>query len=354
MGQEKGQPQMSLTVLKTTGELDGKINEITAMFKRQNGLVRGLTPSVAREHTQSMLYLSAVEQIEKFLPPRLPATVYYPRLIQYADDFLRSKEYRLAREYGYKRFLDAPLKRRTGGGPVDAQEQLALETRATFGLISCDFFMALESDPELRKAHTVETVVQLLCKARATMQAIAADKSQYWLVYNGTVTIFTLCTPLLAFGYPALIIEFIIFACQSMEAQVPLCQVKYVTWRARLYATVCLAYDDAKMHVEARGFAERGLKEIRRLKSVESLDPVPPPAAMKRILAAAELQMLVNVIRFSEGMSGADAMSQIREVLQLKVCATRSPSLLLLRQGQLRLRGASSRENAWLREPLCA
>ena len=139
-----------------------------------------------------------------------------------------------------------------------------------------------------------------------------------------------------------------------MEAQVPLCQVKYVTWRARLYATVCLAYDDAKMHVEARGFAERGLKEIRRLKSVESLDPVPPPAAMKRILAAAELQMLVNVIRYSEGMSGADAMSQIREVLQLKVGATRSPSLLLLRQGQLRLRGASSRENAWLREPLCA
>lgn len=42
----------------------------------------------------------------------------------------------------------------------------------------------------------------------------------YWLVYNSTITIFTLCTPLLAHGYASVVVEFLIFAALCMEAQV--------------------------------------------------------------------------------------------------------------------------------------
>ena len=314
-----GNPQMSLTVLKMAGEYDAKIKEISDLIKRQNGLAPGLAPSTSREHTQSVLYLRAVQVIEQFLPPRLPPTVYYPRLVYYGDEFAKVKEYRLAARECYSRFMNTDVQRRTGGGlNVDLEEQLALETRSTFGLISCDFFLAMEVDPEMRKPHTVETVVKLLCQTRSAMQVVAAKKELYWLVYNGTVTIFTLCTPLLAFGYPSLVIEFLLFACQSMEAQVPLCQVKYISWRARLYGAVCLAYEDAKMKAEAQSFAERGLKAVKKLQAVESLDPVPPPAAMKRLVAAAELEMLVNVIRYTEGMSGSEAMEKLQELPQIK------------------------------------
>ena len=188
----------------------------------------------------------------------------------------------------------------------------------------------MEVDPEMRKPHTVETVVELLCQARSAIQAVASKKELYWLVYNGTVTIFTLCTPLLAFGYPSLVIEFLLFACQSMEAQVPLCQVKYVSWRTRLYSAVCLAYEDAKMKAEAQSFAERGLTAVQKLKTVEGLDPVPPPAAMKRLLAAAELEMLVNVIRYSDNMSGSEAMEKLQELPQLKDQLDKAGSLLTL------------------------
>jgi len=328
-----GRPQMSLTVLKTTGEFDGKIKEIADLLKRQNGLVPGQSPSNSREHTQSVLYLQTVQVIERFMPPRLPAPVYYPRLVYFGDEFVKNKEYRLASAECYARFLNADVQRRTGGGlHADMEEQLALETRATLGLISCDFFMAMEGDPEMRKPHTVETVVRLLSQTRSTMQEVAPNKDLYWLIYNGTVTMFTLCTPMLAFGYHSLVIEFLVFACQSMEAQVPLCQVKYVSWRARLYATVCLAYEEAKMRTEALSFAQRGLQAVRKLNTVEGLDPVPPPAAMKKLLAAAELEMLINVIRYSNAaeMSGAQAMEQLQEVPQLKGQLDKPGALLLL------------------------
>ena len=324
-------PQMSLTVLKMTGEFDAKIKEIANLIKRQNGLVPGQAPSTSREHTQSVLYLRAVQVIEQFLPPRLPATVYYPRLVYCGDEFSKVKDYRLAARECYCRFLKTDVQRRTGGGlHIDLEEQLTLETRCTFGLISSDFFLAMEVDPEMRKPHTVETVVKLLCQTRSAIQAVASKKELYWLVYNGTVTIFTLCTPLLAFGYPSLVIEFLLFACQSMEALVPLCQVKYVSWRTRLYSVVCLAYADAKMKTEAQSFADRGLTAVQKLKTVEGLDPVPPPAAMKRLLAAAELEMLVNVIRYSDNMSGSEAMQKLQELPQLKEQLDKPGSLLTL------------------------
>ena len=322
---------MSLTVLKTTAEFDSKIKEIADLIKRQNGLVPGLAPSTAREHTQSGLYLRAVQEIERFMPPRLPPTVYYPRLVYFGDEFAKNKDYRLASAECYRRFMDTDVQLRTGGGiEADLEEQLALETRSTLGLISCDFFLALEVDPEMRKPHTVEVVVKLLCQVRAAMQVVAPKKDLYWLIYNGTITIFTLCTPLLAFGYSTLAIEFLIFASQSMEAQVPLCQVKYIGWRARLYATVCLAYEETKMKPEALSFAERGLAAVRKLNKIESLDPVPPPAAMKRLLASAELEMQVNVIRYTDGIAGSQALELLQELPQLKQQLDKPGALLIL------------------------
>ena len=113
---DAGKPQMSLTVLKMTGEFDAKIKEIANLIKRQNGLVPGQAPSSSREHTQSVLYLRAVQVIEQFLPPRLPATVYYPRLVYCGDEFSKVKEYRLAARECYSRFMKTDVQRRTGGG----------------------------------------------------------------------------------------------------------------------------------------------------------------------------------------------------------------------------------------------
>jgi len=284
------------------------------VIRQQNGLVPGLAPSKSREHTQSVLYLKVVNILDTFQPPRLPPDVYYARLVHFGDEFLNSKEYRLALSECYQRFMQTPAEKRTGGRTQADDEQVALETRTKLGMATCSFFLAMERDPELRQPSTVDVVVQQLCEVRRTCEEVAAQGADaYFLVYNGTISIFTLCSPLIAFGYAQLAVEFLLFAALSMEAQVALCQAKYVGWRARLYAAVCLAYEESKMRPEALAFAERGLAEVRKLQGAEALDPVPPPADMKRKMAAAELEMVINVLRHSGsgGPNGAEALKQL-------------------------------------------
>ncbi|KAJ1485894.1 hypothetical protein T484DRAFT_2387924 [Baffinella frigidus] len=315
--------QMSLTLLKACDEFDSKINECAEVIRRQNGMIPGLGPSKSRDHSQSVLYLKVVSILDTFQPPRLPADIYYARLVQFGDQFLRSKEYRLALAECYQRFLSTPVEKRTGGKLQAQDDQMALETRTQLGMATCQFFLAMERDPEVRQAATVDVVVQQLCQVRKTCVEVSGQgQENYWLIYNGSISIFTLCSPLIAFGYAQLAVEFLLFAALSMEAQVPLNQAKYVLWRVRLYAAVCLAYEESKMRPEALAFAERGLKEVQRLQAAEALDPVPPPADMKRKMAAAELEMLVNVLRCKTTTGGADALKQITEAARDGFVAT--------------------------------
>jgi hypothetical protein len=63
---------------------------------------------------------------------------------------------------------------------------------------------------------------------------VGGNSDLYWLIYNSTIQIFKMCTPLLAFGYASLAIEHLIFAALSLEAQVKLNQAKYLAWRVML------------------------------------------------------------------------------------------------------------------------
>ena len=61
--------------------------------------------------------------------------------------------------------------------------------------------------------------------------------------------------------------------------------------QVRLYAAICHAYDAAKIPDGARLWAARGLTQVERLAAAEARDPVPPPADIRRALAAATLEM---------------------------------------------------------------
>jgi len=40
------------------------------------------------------------------------------------------------------------------------------------------------------------------------VEVSAQGQETYWLIYNGTISIFTLCSPLIAFGYAQLAVEY--------------------------------------------------------------------------------------------------------------------------------------------------
>lgn len=242
---------------------------------------------------------------QSFRPPRLPADIYYSRLVMFGDQFLHLREHRLARKECYERYL-----KERGGQPGIGlgSEGQALEMRARLGVTMCDFFIALEADPELRKMATVKAVLEMLSCCRDIGQETGAVPEMYWLTYNSTITIMTLCTPLLAHGYASLAVEYLIFAVLCMESQVPLNRAVYLGWRVRLYCAVCLAYEESKMREEALMFAQRGLDQIIRLQKIEAIDPVPPPADVKRILALNELEMRIRVGKYSKGVSGEEQL----------------------------------------------
>jgi hypothetical protein len=275
---------------------------------------------------------------QSFKPPRLPQEIYHAKLVFFGDQFLQLKEYRLASTECYARFLAEYTAESRDKQEADSRSNdlKALEIRARLGQITCRFYIALESDPELRKIITVKEIVDLLASCRAIGMEASKTSDLYWLTYNCTITIMTLCTPLLAFGYASLCVEFLIFAALSMEAQVPLNQAAYLSWRVRLYCAVCLAYEESKMKEEALAFAQRGLEQVIRLQKVEAIDPVPPPADVKRKLSLNELEMRTRIARYSEGMSGADMLKMLNEGSMGSTAMVVSSALKTLHDGTRR------------------
>eukprot|EP00282_Hemiselmis_andersenii_P045117 CAMPEP_0172048972 /NCGR_PEP_ID=MMETSP1043-20130122/1822_1 /TAXON_ID=464988 /ORGANISM="Hemiselmis andersenii, Strain CCMP441" /LENGTH=379 /DNA_ID=CAMNT_0012707919 /DNA_START=155 /DNA_END=1290 /DNA_ORIENTATION=+ len=315
-----GGGQMSLTLQKAVNELDMKVQALADVMKRQNGLIPGVAPSKSRDHSEAMLYVNISKILQTFRPPRLPAEIFYPRLIHFGDQFLELREYRLASRECFNRFL-AEIHTAKLPDLLSPEDLKSLEIHARMGAATCDFFIALDPDPELRKHATVQEVLALLRTCRDIGVEMGGSPDLYWLIYNNSVTIMTLCKPLLAHGYAPLAVEFLIFAALSMEAQVPLNTTRYLGWRVRLYTAVCLGYEESKtrdeegnerkMTEEALAFAQRGLEQVQRLAAVEALDPVPPPAEVKKLLGLNELEMRVLVARYTPGGDGGETLEAL-------------------------------------------
>ena len=65
-------------------------------------------------------------------------------------------------------------------------------------------------------------------------------------------------------GYSKNALDYLIWACISMESSVPLMMKKYLPWRCQLYTTVCHCYYDVNLALDAENFARRGLKKVNK------------------------------------------------------------------------------------------
>ncbi|EKX39048.1 hypothetical protein GUITHDRAFT_165079 [Guillardia theta CCMP2712] len=273
--------------------------------------------------------------MEAYRPPRLPAEVYYPRLVKFGDEFSKVQEHRLASTSCYHKYLNMSESRHGIRPEMNYSEEISLTVRSKLGIISCSFSLLMESDPQLRKLDSVGTILHLLDEARSLSKQVSRWKEAYWLVYNSTITIFTLCRPLLTCGYCSVAIEYLLFASLSMEAQVPLNQAKYLNWRVRLYAAVCFAYEEVKMKEEALHFAERGLAEVKKLQQIEEIDPVPPPASIRRMINSAEAEMMTCVYR-CKAADGESVVNDLLAVLSDSLSETIAAVIQILRSTERR------------------
>ena len=172
----------SEAVRKATKDFDTRLSGFVGQLSNLQHEDLDGTASKSRDNSQSVIYLKVVSLLEQFVPPRLPAQIYYSRLVQSGEDLIGANEYGLACNECFRRFLTTPETKRGLQSDTESGrlECMALEFRANMGIIMCRFFMAVQHDSELRKSSTADEV---LCQLEALRDLVEASSTpQFFLI----------------------------------------------------------------------------------------------------------------------------------------------------------------------------
>nr|XP_035113243.2 cilia- and flagella-associated protein 54 isoform X2 [Callithrix jacchus] len=211
--------------------------------------------------------------------PRLPADYYNEKLLKVGDSLCQMKEYKLALLQCYGRYLQQ-FSTNFDENKVDVTQFKAaffpkgfrdktagLTFQALSGKNMCNYQLVCDSDENLRNKESVVQCLHILSFLRLIMQVALPQEHLCWIIFNGTIYIYTICRKLMVIGQSSKALEYLLWASMCMESSVPLLSLRYLTWRATLYTAVCqCCYDcQAGIHGEmAVMIFKRGVYESRR------------------------------------------------------------------------------------------
>ncbi|PIK39083.1 putative cilia- and flagella-associated protein 54-like [Apostichopus japonicus] len=189
---------------------------------------------------------------------RLPETFFQKKVIEMGDFLVTIKEYNLAVWQCYGRYLDQfgdqHIENITDISNVveiffpDGLEtqQASLTFRALYGKSICNYQLVLLTDLKLQNSESVAKCLKILAFLRLITQVVLPKEPLCWLVYNGTIHIYSVSRHLMTLGHSAKVLEYLLWACMCTENSVPLMSVRYLQWRTTLYTAVCQCYYDCK------------------------------------------------------------------------------------------------------------
>ncbi|XP_056000170.1 cilia- and flagella-associated protein 54-like isoform X4 [Ostrea edulis] len=243
--------------------------------------------------------------------PKLSKEYYQSKLLEVGDFLVLVKEYSTALWQCYDRYLmhfgnlnveeitdvDAFKKMFFPGG-FDS-DNAGLTFRALMGKSISMYQMVKARDPKLQNKQSVERCVLILNFLRLVMQVVLPKETLCWLVYNGTVHIYSMSRHLMSLGHSSRALEYLLWASMCMETSVPLLAVKYLPWRATLYTAVCQCYFDCKQSQHAEAFARRGLAKINELSNLENLSSSIETPLSEITFRTATVKMAIMVFKRS-------------------------------------------------------
>eukprot|EP00854_Cymbomonas_tetramitiformis_P001514 gene1514-2148_t len=236
------------------------------------------------------------ELIDHFFS-KLPLHVGVPKLLEKADELHRKVE---------RLNLLSP---ETVSKEINDKDRRKYEVRARFGSAMCEATLVQEADPGMRHPHTLASLLAVLAKVQSGVQVVLPDEEHYWLVFNGTVLLYSVAAPLITAGFAAEVVEYLVFAVLALENVLLLCAPKYLDWRLQLCKAVCQCYIDLKVPEEAEKFAARALDKIKEQVHLESLDPLPLTESSEAVYKASENNLNVLLFRTQhESLANADAV----------------------------------------------
>uniref|UniRef100_A0A8C5X8R5 Cilia and flagella associated protein 54 n=1 Tax=Malurus cyaneus samueli TaxID=2593467 RepID=A0A8C5X8R5_9PASS len=118
----------------------------------------------------------------------------------------------------------------------------------------CIYQIVFSTDRNLQNPESLQTCLNVLTSFQLIMQEALPQENLCWLIYNGTIHIYTICRQLMMRGQSAKVLEYLLWASVCMESSIPLLSVHYLTWRATLYTAVSQCYFDCEAGIHGEVF----------------------------------------------------------------------------------------------------
>ncbi|XP_075456664.1 cilia- and flagella-associated protein 54 isoform X2 [Ascaphus truei] len=296
------------------GDIDQK-NPVIATFegevKQLLGFMRKMhtAPPGERQHVDYRRGSRTLFNIWVKYKPRLPAWYYQEKLLKVGDGLAQIKEYRLALFQCYGRYLeqfcsvdidditDVNQFKSTFFPSGTEDKNAGLTFHALQGRCICIYQLVKTSDGNLQNEESVKKCLNILSFLQLIMQVVLPQEHLCWLIYNGTLHIYTICRHLMVLGHSSKALEFLLWASVCMESSVPLLSVHYLTWRSTLYTAVCQCYFDCHAGVHGEVFARRALGKINELSQLENMSNSSYSEEAKKAFREATTKMAVMVFK---------------------------------------------------------
>ncbi|XP_040088712.1 cilia- and flagella-associated protein 54 isoform X3 [Oryx dammah] len=282
-----------------------EIQELLDFMKRK----KALATTEEQKYEFHRLCATSLFNIWTKYAPRLPAAYYNEKLLKVGDSLCEMKEYKLALLQCYGRYLQqfsinfdenkADVNQfKTVFFPKGFGDKTAAHTfHALNGKNICNYQLVCDSDVNLQNKESVIHCLQILSSFRLIMQVALPQEHLCWIIFNGTIYIYTICRKLMIRGHSSKALEYLLWASICMESSVPLLSIRYLTWRATLYTAVCQCYYDCQAGVHGEAFARRALAKIDELQQLELMSSSQPQEESREYYREATIKMAVMIFK---------------------------------------------------------
>ncbi|CAH7326520.1 Cfap54 [Phodopus roborovskii] len=283
---------------------DKEIRELLGFMKKK----KALAISEEQKHEFHRRCATTLFNIWTKYAPRLPLDYYNEKLLNVGDSLCQMKEYKLALLQCYGRYLqqfadfdehkEDVNEFKTVFFPKGFGDETAeLTFHALSGKNICTYKLVCDNDANLQNKESVNQCLHILSSLRLIMQVALPQEHLCWIIFNGTIYIYTICRKLMILGLAAKALEYLLWASMCMESSVPLLSTRYLTWRATLYTAVCQCHYDCQAGIHGEAFARRALAKIDELRQLELMSSSKSQEESRRYYREATIKMAVMIFK---------------------------------------------------------
>lgn len=249
------QPQPKQSPLGKMGE----VAALSAAFDTEVAKNLAALPSIHQcppsEHDAHLNHHRAAQRIVQevqYYASKLPFHASLHRILALGDRLQKQGEYQLALDACYLHVKRLSLHLQRDVPRLNDATCLAYHVQACYGAGNCEAALALQRDPNMVAPGTLSALVACQAQLKEGLAMVLPSEQLYWLTLNGTVFIYNLSKKLLAAGYVAQMLPFLLFCVKALEQHVIFSTAKYLPWRTQLYIALCYAYCDLQAYDLAR------------------------------------------------------------------------------------------------------